>query len=424
VPAPPVEELVERDALLLQQQRQHAKAMEAAAQQLQAAQGQQQQQQPGEVMEVDEWLVDFANLFRDMSGIDPDRHIDFHNEGWESCTRAMETTLRSDEALPLFDKAAERFKDVTCTGLLNWGNVHVCIAHKHLDLAAAEGKGVDSVTKLAEEEFKKAEAKYKEAFGFNANYFDGLCAMGQLEFERAKVKAKLSVKPTPPPPPPADGGAVDEKAAAESSAAMAVALKEALEKVTAKDVSAAAAHVKAAEKWFDKARDAGEAQDAKKKAEEEAKKAKKGEEEGKEEEKKEEKQANRGAAKEPEITLAGQAQIMHGNIMYEWSQLLAAVGKDWRQVLDDAVERFRKAGCSEADIRNALKNHTQVEQLDLGPEPEPEAPAVEAAAAAEPAAEASSSSSSSSKEQHKQPPQEAKGLPSLEVKKKPAATSS
>ena len=85
---------------------------------------------------------------RDMSGIDPDRHIDFHNEGWESCTRAMETTLRSDEALPLFDKAAERFKDVTCTGLLNWGNVHVCIAHKHLDLAAAEGKGVDSVTKV------------------------------------------------------------------------------------------------------------------------------------------------------------------------------------------------------------------------------------------------------------------------------------
>ena len=50
---------------------------------------------------------------------------------------------------------------------------------------------------LAEEEFKKAEAKYKEAFGFNSNYFDGLCAMGQLEFERAKVKAKLSVKPTP-----------------------------------------------------------------------------------------------------------------------------------------------------------------------------------------------------------------------------------
>lgn len=33
----------------------------------------------------------------------------------------------------------DRFKDVTCTGLLNWGNVHVCVAHKHLDEAAANG---------------------------------------------------------------------------------------------------------------------------------------------------------------------------------------------------------------------------------------------------------------------------------------------
>jgi hypothetical protein len=32
----------------------------------------------------------------------------------------MEATLRSDEALPIFESAAERFKEVTCTGLLNW----------------------------------------------------------------------------------------------------------------------------------------------------------------------------------------------------------------------------------------------------------------------------------------------------------------
>jgi hypothetical protein len=64
VPAPPMDEVMERDAVLLQQQRQNAKALMAAQQQLQAAQGQQQQQQPAEVMEVDEWLVDFANLFR------------------------------------------------------------------------------------------------------------------------------------------------------------------------------------------------------------------------------------------------------------------------------------------------------------------------------------------------------------------------
>jgi hypothetical protein len=42
--------------------------------------------------------------------VDPDRHIEFHNEGWEACSRAMEATVRSDEALPLFDKAIDRFK--------------------------------------------------------------------------------------------------------------------------------------------------------------------------------------------------------------------------------------------------------------------------------------------------------------------------
>jgi len=36
------------------------------------------------------------------------------------------------------------------------------------------------------------------------------------------------------------------------------------------------------------------------------------------------------------------------------------------------VEHFRGAGCAEADIRGALKNHYCRDQLDLGPEPEPE----------------------------------------------------
>lgn len=35
----------------------------------------------GAVVEIDDWLIDFANLFREISGLDADRHIDFHNEG-------------------------------------------------------------------------------------------------------------------------------------------------------------------------------------------------------------------------------------------------------------------------------------------------------------------------------------------------------
>jgi hypothetical protein len=52
---------------------------------------------------------------------------------------------------------------------------------------------------------------------------------------------------------------------------------------------------------------------------------------------------------------------MHGNALYEWSQLLAAAGDaSWRGVLDEATALFRAAGCAEKDIRGALKNHTEV----------------------------------------------------------------
>jgi len=45
----------------------------------------------------------------------------------------------------------------------------------------------------------------------------------------------------------------------------------------------------------------------------------------------------------------------------------AAVGREWRGALDDAVAKFRAAGCPEPDIRQALANHTQAEHLDLPP---------------------------------------------------------
>lgn len=56
---------------------------------------------------------------------------------------------------------------------------------------------------------------------------------------------------------------------------------------------------------------------------------------------------------------------------YEYSQLLAAAGLEWRKALDAAVALFKGADCSDADVRAALKNHTQAEHLNLGPDPEP-----------------------------------------------------
>lgn len=189
----------------------------AAAQQAQQQQAQQQKQQAqtssGEIIEIDDWLVEFVNLFRETTGIDSDRygvcmqvcvgasttlynlhsmktiwqqvessrlcrrrcshvypkqgmtqllvlpspackpllhllscaskgletdldssgvvclssatdrHIDYTNEGMSTLSRAMDATLRSDAAEPLFDKAIDRFKEVIASGYLNWAQV-------------------------------------------------------------------------------------------------------------------------------------------------------------------------------------------------------------------------------------------------------------------------------------------------------------
>ena len=41
------------------------------------------QDQPLETVEIDQWIVDFAHLFRDLAGLDFDRHVELNNMGWD-----------------------------------------------------------------------------------------------------------------------------------------------------------------------------------------------------------------------------------------------------------------------------------------------------------------------------------------------------
>lgn len=126
--------------------------------------------------------------------------------------------------------------------------------------------------------------------------------------------------------------------------------------------------------------------------------------------------AGAGAAEGAEganVTFEAQVKIMEGNALYDWSQLLAAAGAgDWRAMLDGAVGLFKGAACTEADLRSALKNHTHADQLDLGPDPEPVDEEVEEGKGGK-----EEEGGKEGKAAAKQVP-EAKGLPSLEVRKK------
>ena len=79
-------------------------------------QSSQEQQQPQEMYEIEQWLVDFANLFRDQLGVEPDRHLDLTNFGWEKLQAALDTAVLDDKAPQLFDQAAQRFQEVTAHG--------------------------------------------------------------------------------------------------------------------------------------------------------------------------------------------------------------------------------------------------------------------------------------------------------------------
>ncbi|KAF8067116.1 CLMP1 [Scenedesmus sp. PABB004] len=400
VPPIPLDEAREAALLQAQQQQQLAAAAAAAAAGSPPAKQTAQLTGSGEVIEVDDWLVDFANLFRDMSGIDADRHIDFHNEGWAACTRAMEATLRSDEAVPLFAKAVERFKEVTATGYVNWGNVHVCVGHKHEDVAALAGEAPGPALAAAvAAEFDKAEALFKQALGVKPDHFESLAAMASLEFDRAKLAAKLLAKPVSSLPEGVEEGSPEAEAAAKAANdAQLAATREALARLKAADVDSAAPHMDAAHTWYKQAAEAAAAAESAHKAEAAAKAG-----DGDADKAPAAAAASAGGAG-GDMSLAGHAQVLYGNSLYEWSQVLAAVGKEWRALLDQAVDCFKAAGCAQADIRAALKNHSQAEHLDLGDEEEePPAPAPQ-----EPA------------KQQQAPPQ-AKGLPALERSKAKAA---
>ena len=54
--------------------------------------------------------------------------------------------------------------------------------------------------------------------------------------------------------------------------------------------------------------------------------------------------------------MRAQVLVMLGNTLFEQSQMSES-GKEWKSVLEEAVENFKYAGCNQTDIEAALKVH-------------------------------------------------------------------
>lgn len=69
---------------------------------------------------------------------------------------------------------------------------------------------------------------------------------------------------------------------------------------------------------------------------------------------------------EEDINFYAQSLVLIGNLLYEQSQLSAAVGQPgWKEQVEKAARLFRQAGCVESDIRSALVSHIKHEELDI-----------------------------------------------------------
>lgn len=292
-------------------------------------------------VEMDDWLFEFAQLFRTHVGIDPDAHIDLHELGMELCTEALEETVTSEEAQNLFDKAAAKFQEVAALAFFNWGNVHMCAARKRIPLDESSGEEVVAAQlqvayDWVREKYSLAKEKYEEALVIKPDFYEGLLALGQQQFEMAKLHWSFAL-------------------------AKKIDLLSWDPAETLKLFDSAEEKMKAATEMWEKLEEqrVNELKDPNSsKKDELLKRRKKQGTEGEPSGSGGNGEVSPEEAAEQAAVMRSQIHLFWGNMLFERSQVECKLGMGgWKEKLDAAVERFKLAGASEADISVVLKNH-------------------------------------------------------------------
>ncbi|KAF5728890.1 hypothetical protein HS088_TW21G01044 [Tripterygium wilfordii] len=294
-------------------------------------------------VEMDDWLFEFAQLFRSRVGIDPDAHVDLHQLGMELCSEALEDTVTSEEAQGLFDKAASKFKEVAALAFFNWGNVHMCAARKQIPLEESAGKEVVAAQRQTAYEWVKekcslAKEKYEEALSIKPDFYEGLLALGQQQLEMAKLHWSFAL-------------------------ARKIDLSEWDSTETLQLFDGAEEKMNAATEMWEKLEEqrANELKDPITGKWEELLKRRKKQGSGTEGEPSgttSQVELSAEEAAEQVALMRSQIHLFWGNMLFERSQVECKLGfGGWEKKLDAAVERFKLAGASEGDISMVLKNH-------------------------------------------------------------------
>jgi len=261
----------------------------------------------------------------------------------ELCSEALEETVTSEEAQGLFDKAAAKFQEVAALAFFNWGNVHMCAARKRIPLDESAGKEVVAAQLHVAYDWVKgryslAREKYEEALLIKPDFYEGLLALGQQQFEMAKLHWSFAL-----------------------AKKMDLSSWDSAE--TLKLFDSAEEKMKAATEMWEKLEEqrANELKDpsASKKEELLKRRKKQGSNaEGEPSSLSSQGEISADEAAEQAAVMRSQIHLFWGNMLFERSQVECKLGMGgWKENLDAAVERFKLAGASEADISTVLKNH-------------------------------------------------------------------
>ncbi|BFG40254.1 hypothetical protein CerSpe_265280 [Prunus speciosa] len=141
---------------------------------------------------VEDWIIHFAQLFKNNAGIESDAYLDLHELGVKLYSEAMEETVTSEEAQDLFDIAGEKFQEMGALALFNWGNVHMARARKKVYFTEDSSKesiisNIQSAYDWAQKEYIEAGRRYEEALQIKPDFYEGYLALGQQQFEQAKL---------------------------------------------------------------------------------------------------------------------------------------------------------------------------------------------------------------------------------------------
>ncbi|XP_047940392.1 protein PHOX1-like [Salvia hispanica] len=141
---------------------------------------------------ISDWIIQFAQFFKNHVGFDIDAYIDLHELGVKLYSEAMEETVTSDEAQGLFTVAADKFQELAALAMFNWGNVHMSRARKKVYFTDDSSRQsvleqIKTAFDYAQKEFSIAGKRYEEALKIKPNFYEAVLANGQGQFEQAKL---------------------------------------------------------------------------------------------------------------------------------------------------------------------------------------------------------------------------------------------